>query len=62
MKILFYVEPEKDYTLFRVLKIKGSRKNSIWCNDTDKVYFKHLSAGYIGFGKFKSRRMNKYKE
>jgi hypothetical protein len=61
MKILFYVEPENSFTVFRVLRIKGNRKLSIWTNDYDKVYIK-LGHGYCGCGKTKTRRLNKYRE
>lgn len=42
MKILFYVEPENSFTVFRVLRIKGNRKNSMWTNDIEKVYISGL--------------------
>lgn len=61
MKILFYVEPELDFTVFRVLKIKGNRKRSIWTVDKEKVYCKTMWM-YVGFGTFNAKRMNKYKD
>lgn len=60
MKILFYIEPENSFTVFRVLRIKGNRKNSMWTNDIEKVYIK-VAGCYYGI-KTNTRRLNKYRE